>query len=70
MIEALGHGIHTPPKQGMEVPPGSLVLGIPGKIVREGDESLRAEALKNARTYQELARQHKAGMYPQHGSKD
>jgi carbonic anhydrase/acetyltransferase-like protein (isoleucine patch superfamily) len=53
-------------KQGMVVPPGSLVLGVPGKIVKEGDANLRSQAVKNAETYQELARQHKAGEFEQY----
>lgn len=52
-------------KQGMVIPEGSLVLGIPGKIIKEGDAGLREETLRNATTYQELARMHKAGKFEQ-----
>lgn len=48
-------------KEGVQIPPGSLVVGIPGKVIREGDETLRAEALRNAKNYQQLAQKHKAG---------
>ena len=52
-------------KQGMEVPPGSLVVGLPGKIAREGDPSLEEYAVKNARTYVELAQRYKSGEFTQ-----
>ena len=48
-------------KEGAQIPPGSLVVGIPGKVIREGDETLRTEALRNAKNYQQLAQRHKAG---------
>ena len=50
-------------KQGMVVPPGSLVVGVPGKIAREGDVSLEEYALKNAKTYVELAQKYKSGKF-------
>lgn len=53
-------------KQGMEVPPQSLVVGIPGKVVKEGDESLEDYGMKNARTYVELAQKHKNGEFPEY----
>ena len=52
--------------EGKEIPEGSLVLGVPGKVIREGDDALRVEALKNAATYRELARLHKAGKFDQY----
>jgi len=50
-------------KEGMKIAPGSLVVGVPGKAIREGDASLRAHAAENAATYRELAKRHKAGAY-------
>ncbi|MCK5024060.1 MAG: gamma carbonic anhydrase family protein [Thermoplasmata archaeon] len=53
-------------KEGAEIPPNSLVVGVPGKIVREGDKSLEEYALKNAQTYVELAKRHKDGEFQQY----
>ena len=50
-------------KEGMKVAPGSLVVGVPGKAIREGDASLRPNCVRNAETYKELARKHKGGAY-------
>jgi carbonic anhydrase/acetyltransferase-like protein (isoleucine patch superfamily) len=54
-------------KEGAIIPPGSLVVGVPGKVVREGDASLEEYARKNAATYVDLARRHKAGEFPEYG---
>jgi carbonic anhydrase/acetyltransferase-like protein (isoleucine patch superfamily) len=50
-------------KIGMEVPPYSLVLGVPGKIVKN-DKKFAEVARKNAKTYQRLSKNHKEGKYP------
>jgi carbonic anhydrase/acetyltransferase-like protein (isoleucine patch superfamily) len=54
-------------KEGTVIPPGSLVVGVPGKVVREGDASLEEYARKNAATYVDLARRHKAGDFSEYG---
>ncbi|MDO9536920.1 MAG: gamma carbonic anhydrase family protein [Thermoplasmata archaeon] len=51
-------------KEGAIIPHHSLVVGVPGKVVRE-DKTLEEYALKNARTYVELARRHKTGEFPE-----
>jgi carbonic anhydrase/acetyltransferase-like protein (isoleucine patch superfamily) len=51
-------------KSDMKVPEGSLVVGVPGKIVKEHDPSLREAAKKNAEEYQALRDAHKRGEYP------
>ncbi len=44
--------------EGKKIPPRSLVIGLPGKIVREvSDEDLQG-VLQNATSYVELARRH------------
>ncbi|TXT53824.1 MAG: hypothetical protein BAJATHORv1_110016 [Candidatus Thorarchaeota archaeon] len=43
-----------------EIPPNSLVLGIPGKVIKEVPSTLRDSFKSNAELYIELARQHKA----------
>ena len=48
-------------KEGMKVPAGSLVLGTPGKIVKEGDPSLMKLIRFNSETYHYLRELHKSG---------
>jgi carbonic anhydrase/acetyltransferase-like protein (isoleucine patch superfamily) len=36
------------------IPPESLVVGVPGRVVREGDKSLRERAIRSAEAYQSL----------------
>jgi carbonic anhydrase/acetyltransferase-like protein (isoleucine patch superfamily) len=48
--------------QGMEIPENSLVLGIPGKVVKQ-DRSFREKARKNAEIYKKLSLQHKQGKH-------
>ena len=44
--------------EGKQIPPRSLVLGVPGKVIRQiSDEELDG-ILKNASSYVELAREH------------
>ena len=49
--------------KGTRIPQGSLVLGVPAKIVRSGDPGLREAAVRNAEEYAELARSHKKGLF-------
>ena len=49
-------------KAGMEIPPGVLVAGVPGRVVRDLTEVEMARKLKGTRTYQELARRSLATM--------
>ena len=53
-------------RSGMKVPAGSLVVGVPGKIVRENDPALREAALKNAEDYHRLRDAHKRGEFPRY----
>jgi carbonic anhydrase/acetyltransferase-like protein (isoleucine patch superfamily) len=48
--------------ENMEIPKNSLVLGIPGKIVKQ-DESYLKEARMNAETYKELSQKHRQGKF-------
>jgi carbonic anhydrase/acetyltransferase-like protein (isoleucine patch superfamily) len=50
----------------MVVPPYSLVLGIPGKIVKQ-DPKFESMNLKNAETYRGLSKSHKQGAHEYHG---
>jgi len=49
-------------KTDMNIPENSLVLGIPGKIVKQ-DEKFRDMARRNAETYIELSKGYLAGKY-------
>ncbi len=47
---------------GMIVPENSLVLGVPGKVVKQ-DEKYKIQALRNAMIYEQLTKQHKIGFF-------
>jgi len=49
-------------KENEEIPKYSLVVGVPGKIIRR-DEKLKEMILRNAEEYRELARKHKEGVF-------
>ena len=53
--------------EGMEVPPGSLVLGVPARVVRPVDDSLKARIDANWLHYVKLAQYHRAGRWVRHG---
>jgi len=48
--------------ENMEVPPSSLVLGLPGKIVKH-DEQYINTIRENAAEYQRLSQKHKKGLF-------
>ena len=50
--------------EGMRVPPRSLVMGVPGRIVRPVDAVLAERVAATWSHYVEEARAHKAGRYP------
>ncbi len=54
--------------EGMIVPPRSLVMGVPGRIVRPVDEDLSERIASTWARYVELARQHREGRYPLAGA--
>lgn len=41
--------------EGTEIPPGSIVLGVPGKVVREATPEEQASIRANAASYMDLA---------------
>lgn len=55
----IGAGCVVP--SGMKIPDCSLVLGVPGKIIRSGDESLREKARANASAYHNLRDEYLSG---------
>lgn len=52
--------------ENMKIPEGSLVVGVPAKILRQGDPSLREAARRNAEAYHVLRDAHKRGEYPRY----
>ena len=50
--------------EGMEVPPRSLVMGVPGRIVRTVDTALAERITETWSHYVEQARAHRAGRFP------
>ena len=50
--------------EGMQVPPRSLVMGVPGRIVRQVDAALAERVAATWAHYVEEARAHRAGRYP------
>ena len=50
--------------EGMRVPPRSLVMGVPGRIVRQVDPALAARITETWAHYVAQARSHRAGRYP------
>lgn len=50
--------------EGKEIPDGSLVMGSPGKVVRQLDETARAKLLASAASYQANARRFQVGLTP------
>ena len=50
--------------EGKEIPDGSLVMGAPGKVVRQLDETARAKLLASAASYKANGRRFKTGLGP------
>lgn len=48
--------------EGKTIPDGSLVMGMPGKVVRELDETAKAGILASAEGYREKMRRYKSGL--------
>ncbi|HUQ80338.1 MAG TPA: gamma carbonic anhydrase family protein [Gemmatimonadaceae bacterium] len=49
--------------EGMVIPPGSLVLGVPAKVVRQVDEKLRSRLAFGVEAYIKLAERHRTGEF-------
>jgi carbonic anhydrase/acetyltransferase-like protein (isoleucine patch superfamily) len=50
--------------EGIEVPPRSLVMGVPGRIVRQVDSALAGRVADTWKHYVKEARAHHSGRYP------
>jgi carbonic anhydrase/acetyltransferase-like protein (isoleucine patch superfamily) len=50
--------------EGMIIPPNSLVLGVPGRVIRGTTDAERERIAKTVEAYRVLSREHRAGKYP------
>jgi carbonic anhydrase/acetyltransferase-like protein (isoleucine patch superfamily) len=57
----IGAGAVCP--EGMIIPPNSLVLGVPGRVVRRTTDAERERIAKTVRAYLELQGEHRAGRH-------
>jgi len=55
-------GAHALVTEKKEIPENSLVIGVPGKIIKQ-DEKFKEMACLNAETYQKISKNHKLGKY-------
>jgi carbonic anhydrase/acetyltransferase-like protein (isoleucine patch superfamily) len=60
----IGAGAVVP--EGVRIPPGSLVMGVPAKVVRPVDDALRGRMRLGIEHYVRLARLHAQGRFPLH----
>jgi carbonic anhydrase/acetyltransferase-like protein (isoleucine patch superfamily) len=49
-------------REGAEIPEGSVVVGVPGKVIKQADASRQQQILNNAASYVLLAEE-----YAHHG---
>jgi carbonic anhydrase/acetyltransferase-like protein (isoleucine patch superfamily) len=61
----IGAGALIP--EGVQIPPNSLVLGMPGKVVRDTTPEERERIIRSAEGYQRLAQAHAEGRVIYHG---
>ena len=62
----IGAGALCP--EGMVVPPGSLVLGIPGRVVRQTTAAEQERIARTVASYLALQERHRAGEFPSRGT--
>ncbi len=51
-------------REGMRIPPRSLVVGVPGKVIRETTEAERSRIAATVAAYLELQVRHRAKVFP------
>jgi carbonic anhydrase/acetyltransferase-like protein (isoleucine patch superfamily) len=54
--------------EGTQIPPNSVVLGVPARVVRQVDDKLRERIRETWEHYVEQARRHAAGMVHRHNT--
>lgn len=50
--------------EGMQIPPNSLVMGVPGRVVRQTTEEERARIARTVESYLALQEEHRRGQHP------
>jgi carbonic anhydrase/acetyltransferase-like protein (isoleucine patch superfamily) len=50
-------------REGMRIPPNSLVMGVPARVVRETTPEMRERIARGAAAYLRLQDEHRAGKY-------
>lgn len=60
----IGAGALCP--EGMEVPPGSLVIGLPGRVVRATSPAERERITRTVESYLAMQERHRRGEFPRH----
>ncbi|MFI5214126.1 MAG: gamma carbonic anhydrase family protein [Gemmatimonadales bacterium] len=50
--------------EGTQIPPGSLVMGVPARVVRQVDPALTARIRSTVEHYVQLAKLHREGKFP------
>lgn len=50
--------------EGMRIPAGSLVVGVPGRVIRVVTDAERARVRKTVESYLELQQRYRAGEFP------
>ena len=45
-------------REGADIPEGSVVVGVPGKIIKQADAAQQQQILNNAATYVQLAEEY------------
>ncbi len=55
-------------REDMEIPDYSIAVGVPAKIIKEGDDKLREKTKTNAVHYHHLRDEHKEGVYESYKS--
>jgi carbonic anhydrase/acetyltransferase-like protein (isoleucine patch superfamily) len=59
-------GAGTVCREGMEVPPNSLVVGVPGRVIRQTTDEERERIRRTVQSYLALQQRHAAGEFPRH----
>jgi carbonic anhydrase/acetyltransferase-like protein (isoleucine patch superfamily) len=52
--------------EGTIIPPNSLVVGVPGRVIRETTDAERDRIANTVESYRVLSREHRAGKHPAH----
>lgn len=50
--------------EAMEIPPNSVVLGVPGRVVRQTTDEMRERIARTVAAYVELQERHRRGEFP------